>query len=68
MEDPNKYMKVQCISIGKHIFSLVQLGKIYFMDRDTLYIDMDGKVYGTVYDESMKKIGKLPHVHFKSVD
>ena len=67
MVDETKFMKVTCVSVNNKIFSLIKIGNTYYLERDSMYIDRDGKVQCIVYDESMKKIGKFPHVHFISL-
>lgn len=59
---------VRCISIRKSKPEQLKLHRIYWIDEDTKYTDLNGSTYVTVYADASKErlIGNLDVSHFEN--
>ena len=58
---------VKCISEREpSLLSLIEVGKIYYIDETSLYVDSDGDEYGKIYKDKWRKeyIGNMLTKHF----
>lgn len=65
----DRFMVVECIGVSKVFKGRVNVGERYLIDRDSIYIDHDGDVFGSVYkmDDHLVSIGNMYLKNFKSV-
>lgn len=59
-------MNVVCINERRGRPGQITVGKEYTIDRDSIYIDCDGDVYGEVYLGKWC-VGRMNLSHFKSI-
>ena len=58
---------VKCISEREpSLLSLIEVGKIYYLDETYLYVDSDGDEYAKIYKDKWRKeyIGNMLTKHF----
>lgn len=59
-----RFIKVKCISERSSFKNQIIIGKVYIIDRDSLYIDNDGDIYIDVYEVNYNLIGRMNINHF----
>ena len=60
--------RVQCINIRETMPDQVKLDKMYHIDTDTLYSDLNGDWYADVYSLSGNRLGSMKLSHFRDQD
>ena len=66
-------MKVICISerkskyIEKGELSRIKKGEVYYISRESIWVDCDGDAYGEVYSTNNDYIGQMLLSHFQSL-
>ena len=66
-------MKVICISerkskyIEKRELSRIKKGEVYYINKESIWVDCDGDAYGEVYSTDNEYIGQMLLSHFQSL-
>ena len=66
-------MKVICISerkskyIEKGELSRIKKGEVYYVNRESIWVDCDGDAYGEVYSTNNEYIGQMLLNHFQTL-
>lgn len=61
------FLAVRCISDRSEMPGQIEVGHAYLIEKDSIWLDADGDVYGTVYDTSWNRVGQMLLSHFTSV-
>ena len=66
-------MKVICISerkskyIEKGELSCIKKGEVYYINKESIWVDCDGDAYGEVYSANNDYIGQMLLSHFQTL-
>jgi hypothetical protein len=60
-------IKVVCTTLRNGVTNLLEFGKIYFLDFNTFWQDIDGDVYSLVYNDAARTslVGQFKISHFQ---
>lgn len=64
---PVHKLLVICRSIRKSNPNQIVVGRLYIIDKLSIYIDSDGDAYGTVYDQDENVVGQMLLSHFRCI-
>jgi len=72
MEDKYQFKKrnmmpVRCISERSSRPNQITVGKAYLIDRNSIWIDNDGDVFGMIFNTDGSNIGQMKLSHFTSL-